>query len=119
MFSSGSWAVGATGTQAVQKLAKVLAVNPDIKVLIEGHTDNDPYKGPVIKDNWDLSVKRATAIVRILQNANVDANQITAAGRGEYVPVASNSSKAGKSKNRRIEIILSPNLDEVAKLLSE
>lgn len=119
LFSSGSWAVGATGEQAVQKLAKVLAVNPDIKVLIEGHTDNDPYNGPVIKDNWDLSVKRATAIVRILQKANVDATQITAAGRGEYVPVASNSSKAGKSKNRRIEIILSPNLDEVAKLLSE
>ncbi len=119
LFNSGSWAVGANGQKAVLKLAKVLANNPDIKVLIEGHTDNDPYNGPVIKDNWDLSVKRATAIVRILQKAKVSANQITAAGRSEYVPVSSNSSKAGKAKNRRIEIILSPNLDEVAKLLNE
>jgi len=119
LFNSGSWAVGENGAQAVKKLAKVLVDNPDISVLIEGHTDNDPFNGPVIKDNWDLSVKRATAIVRILEKSNVDANQITAAGRGEYVPVASNSSKAGKAKNRRIEIILSPNLDEIAKLLTE
>ena len=119
LFNSGSWAVGENGTQAVKKLAKVLVDNPDIRVLIEGHTDNDPFNGPVIKDNWDLSVKRATAIVRILENSNVDATQITAAGRGEFVPVASNTSKAGKAKNRRIEIILSPNLDEIAKLLTE
>ncbi|MFC2108958.1 OmpA family protein [Bacteroidota bacterium] len=119
LFNSGSWAVGANGENAVKELAKVLVRNPDIKVLIEGHTDNVPYKGPVIKDNWDLSVKRATAIVRILERANVSANQITAAGRGEFVPVASNSSSAGKAKNRRIEIILSPNLDEVSKLLNE
>lgn len=119
LFNSGSWSVGENGTSAVKKLAKVLVDNPDISMLIEGHTDNDPFKGTVIKDNWDLSVKRATAIVRILEDANVDANQITAAGRGEFVPVASNSSKAGKAKNRRIEIILSPNLDEIAKLLTE
>jgi chemotaxis protein MotB len=119
LFNSGSWAVGENGAQAVKKLAKVLADNPDISVLIEGHTDNDPYSGAVIEDNWDLSVKRATAIVRILQKSNVDANQITAAGRGEFVPVSNNSSKAGKAKNRRIEIILSPNLDEIAKLLTE
>lgn len=119
LFSSGSWAVGENGANAVKKLARVLANNPDISVLIEGHTDNDPFHGPVIKDNWDLSVKRATAIVRILEDANVDAKQITAAGKGEYVPVASNNSKEGKAKNRRIEIILSPNLDEIAKLLTE
>lgn len=119
LFNSGSWAVGENGASAVKKLAKVLVDNPDIRVLIEGHTDNDPYNGPVIEDNWDLSVKRATAIVRILQDSNVDANQITAAGRGEFVPVASNSSRAGKAKNRRIEIILSPNLDEIAKLLMD
>tara|TARA_B100000809_G_scaffold77865_2_gene75748 strand:- start:53434 stop:54384 length:951 start_codon:yes stop_codon:yes gene_type:complete len=119
LFNSGSWAVGENGNKAVKKLAKVLADNPDIRVLIEGHTDNDPYSGDVIEDNWDLSVKRATAIVRILQKSNVGANQITAAGRGEFVPVASNSSKAGKAKNRRIEIILSPNFDEISKLLTE
>ena len=119
LFNSGSWAVGENGNKAVKKLAKVLAHNPDIRVLIEGHTDNDPYSGDVIEDNWDLSVKRATAIVRILQKSNVGANQITAAGRGEFVPVASNSSKAGKAKNRRIEIILSPNFDEISKLLTE
>lgn len=119
LFASGSWAVGVNGKKAVVELAKVLANNTDIKVLIEGHTDNDPYNGPVIKDNWDLSVKRATAIVRILQQSNVSAEQITAAGRGEFVPVANNSSSSGKAKNRRIEIILSPNLDEVAKLLNE
>ena len=119
LFNSGSWAVGENGKQAVRKLAKVLSDNPDISVLIEGHTDNDPFNGPVIKDNWDLSVKRATAIVRILEDANVSEKQITDAGRGEYVPVASNNSKEGKAKNRRIEIILSPNLDEIAKLLTE
>jgi chemotaxis protein MotB len=119
LFNSGSWAVGENGKQAVRRLAKVLSDNPDIRVLIEGHTDNDPYNGSVIKDNWDLSVKRATAIVRILENSNVSANQITAAGRGEFIPVASNNSKEGKAKNRRIEIILSPNLDEIAKLLTE
>jgi chemotaxis protein MotB len=119
LFNSGSWAVGTNGKQAVRKLAKVLSDNPDIRVLIEGHTDNDPYSGPVIKDNWDLSVKRATAIVRVLEDSNVSANQITAAGRGEFIPIASNNSKEGKAKNRRIEIILSPNLDEIAKLLTE
>lgn len=119
LFDSGSWAVGPNGEKAVIELAKVLAKNPDIKVLIEGHTDNDPYSGPVISDNWDLSVKRATAIVRILQNTNVSTKQITAAGRGEFVPVASNATAEGKAKNRRIEIILSPNLDEVSKLLNE
>lgn len=119
LFNSGSWSIGENGKQAVGNLARVLADNPDISVLIEGHTDNDPFNGPVIKDNWDLSVKRATAIVRILEKSNVDAKQITAAGRGEFIPVASNNSREGKAKNRRIEIILSPNLDEIAKLLNE
>ncbi len=119
LFNSGSWAVGTNGKKAVEQLAEVLVDNPDIKVLIEGHTDDDPYGGSVIKDNWDLSVKRATAIVRILENQNVSPSQITAAGRGAFVPVASNETKEGKAKNRRIEIILSPNLDKVAKLLNE
>lgn len=119
LFGSGKWNVGTNGKKAVIELAKVLVKNPDIHVLIEGHTDNAPYKsGGVIQDNWDLSVKRATAIVRILQNQHVSANQITAAGRSEYTPVASNKTKEGKAKNRRIEIVLSPNLDAISKLLN-
>ncbi|MGY5352059.1 OmpA family protein [Wenyingzhuangia sp. IMCC45533] len=119
LFKSGEWAVGANGKNAVVKLAEVLVNNPTINVLIEGHTDNDPYNGGVIQDNWDLSVKRATAIVRILQNYKVSPKQITAAGRSEYIPVSDNATSTGKAKNRRIEIVLSPNLDEVTKLLNE
>lgn len=119
LFNSGSWAVGTDGKQAVEQLANVLSENPDINVLIEGHTDNVPYKGATLIDNWDLSVKRATAIVRILKNKGVDPMQITAAGRSEFLPVGSNETKEGKAKNRRIEIILAPNLDEISKLLNE
>ncbi len=118
LFDSGSWAVGSEGKNAVEQLANVLSKNPDINVLIEGHTDNVPYTGATIIDNWDLSVKRATAIVRILQNKGVNPTQITAAGRSEYVMVGSNATSEGKAKNRRIEIILAPNLDEISKLLN-
>ena len=107
------------GQQARLLLAFALIQNPDIEVLIEGHTDNVPYSGTTILDNWDLSVKRATAIVRILQNKGVKPQQITAAGRSEYIPVQSNSTSDGKAKNRRIEIILTPNLDKINKLLGE
>ena len=121
LFNSGSWAVNADGRQAVNQLGSVLAQNPDISVLIEGHTDNVPYggNGP-LKDNWDLSTKRATAIVQILrENSNIDPQNLTAAGRGEYAPVATNDTAEGKAKNRRIEVILTPKLDEVTKLLNE
>lgn len=119
LFNSGSWAVGTEGKSAIEKLANVLAKNSEINVLIEGHTDNVPYKGTTLIDNWDLSVKRATAIVRILQNKGVNPMQITAAGRSEFTPVDSNKTVEGKAKNRRIEIILAPNLDEISKLLNE
>ncbi|RZJ29772.1 MAG: cell envelope biogenesis protein OmpA [Flavobacterium sp.] len=121
LFGSGSWAVGVEGRKAVVEVGKVLAANPDISVLIEGHTDNDEYvaTGP-IADNWDLSTKRATAIVTILgENKGISKFNLTAAGRSEYAPVASNSSAEGKSKNRRIEIILTPKLDEISKMLNE
>lgn len=118
LFDSGSWAVGSEGKNAVEQLANVLSKNPDINVLIEGHTDNVPYTGSTVIDNWDLSVKRATAIVRILQSKGVNPTQITAAGRSEYVMVGSNATSEGKAKNRRIEIILAPNLDEISKLLN-
>lgn len=121
LFDSGSWAVNAEGRKAVQQLAQVLAENPDIAVLIEGHTDNVPYSGRgELKDNWDLSTKRATAIVHILQeNSGIDPQNLTAAGRGEFAPVAPNDTEAGKAKNRRIEVILTPKLDEITKLLKE
>lgn len=119
LFKSGSWAVGSQGQIAVEQLASVLTENTDINVLIEGHTDNVPYNGSVLIDNWDLSVKRSTAIVRVLQGKGVNPMQITAAGRSEYHPITGNDSIDAKAKNRRIEIILTPNLDEITKLLQE
>ncbi|MDT0646858.1 OmpA family protein [Zunongwangia sp. F260] len=121
LFGSGSWAVNSEGRKAVQQLGEVLAQNPDIAVLIEGHTDNVPYGGSgPLTDNWDLSTKRATSIVQILkENSNIDPQNLTAAGRGEYAPVASNDTAEGRAKNRRIEVILTPKLDEVTRLLNE
>lgn len=121
LFQSGSWAVNANGRRAVEQLGTVLAQNPDINVLIEGHTDNVPYRGSgSLQDNWDLSTKRATSIVRILLgNAQIDPATLTAAGKGQFVPVATNSTTDGKAKNRRIEVVLTPKLDEITKLLNE
>lgn len=121
LFNSGSWAVSAEGKKAVVELGKVLGENPDIAVLIEGHTDNDPYGGSgPIADNWDLSTKRATAIVGILsENKAINKKNLTAAGRGEFSPLATNETAEGKAKNRRIEIILTPRLDEIAEMLNE
>lgn len=121
LFESGSWAVGNQGKKAVQQLGGVLADNPDISILIEGHTDNVPYTGSgQLSGNWDLSTKRATAIVTILRdNPNIDPQNLTAAGRGEYAPIASNDTPEGRAKNRRIEVILTPKLDELTKLLDE
>ena len=122
LFESGSWAVGAEGKKAVVAVGKVLGDNPDISILIEGHTDNDKFTGAVgqIENNWDLSTKRATAIVNIIgENAKVKKENLTAAGRGEYSPLMSNDTPEGKSKNRRIEIILTPKLDEISKMLNE
>lgn len=121
LFSSGSWAVGVEGRRAVQQLGTVLANNPDIAILIEGHTDNVPYQGNgQIVGNWDLSTKRATAIVNILrENASINAENLTAAGRGEFAPIATNETPEGKAKNRRIEVILTPKLDELTKLLND
>lgn len=121
LFNSGSWTVGTEGKRAVTEVAKILAANPDITVLIEGHTDNVPYNGSgQIADNWDLSTKRATAIVNIIRdNKGVDPKNLTAAGRGEFAPVADNDSAEGRSKNRRIEIILTPKLDEISKMLND
>lgn len=123
LFQTGSWAVGAEGRKAVVEVGKVLAQNPDITVLIEGHTDNDKIYGAIgggVENNWDLSTKRATAIVNILgENAGIQKKNLTAAGRGEFAPLMSNDTPEGKAKNRRIEIILTPKLDEISKMLNE
>ena len=121
LFQSGSWAVGVEGKRAVKQLGSVLADNPDINVLIEGHTDNVPYSGNgTLSGNWDLSTKRATAIVEILrENSSINPESLTAAGRGEFAPIATNDTAEGKAKNRRIEVILTPKLDEITKLLNK
>lgn len=123
LFPSGSWTVSNEGKNAVEQLAEVLAKNPDISILIEGHTDNDKIMGNLgggITTNWDLSTKRATAIVNIIeQTGGIDKKNLTAAGRSEFAPIASNSSTTGKAKNRRIEVILTPKLDEISKLLND
>ena len=120
LFQSGSWSVANTGKQALKKLGNVLAANPEIAVLIEGHTDSDPYIGnDNLSGNWDLSTKRATEIVKLLlKNNKIKAENLTAAGRGQHQPLATNKTAAGKAKNRRIEVILSPKLDTITALLS-
>lgn len=119
LFKSGSYSIDQRGVQALGQLAKVLAQNSEINIMIEGHTDNVPYNGSgALKDNWDLSVKRATSIVRIiLNNKGIDPERLSVAGRSEYSPVATNSTVEGRSKNRRTEIILTPKLDELFKIL--
>lgn len=119
LFQSGSWVVDAKGKDALKKLGKVLETQPDVSILIEGHTDNVPYKGNgAIEDNWDLSVKRATAIVKILtNNSSIDPKQLSAAGRSEYSPLDTADTKEARAKNRRTEIIITPKLNELFKIL--
>lgn len=118
LFSSGSYQVSNIGVGALKKIAAVLEQKLDINVLVEGHTDNVPYKSTVLLDNWDLSVKRATSVTRIiLQNSSINASRVTAAGRSEYVPLDASKTADARRKNRRTEIILSPNLDQVFDLL--
>lgn len=119
LFASGKWDVSNDGVSALKDLAKVLEKNPDINVLIEGHTDNVPLTSQnQVKDNWDLSVMRATSIVKIiLSNGKIDPKRLVASGRGEFLPVEPNTSAANKAKNRRTEIILSPKLDELMHII--
>jgi chemotaxis protein MotB len=118
LFKSGSATVEDKGQEAIQKLAEVLNKNTDIDIYIEGHTDNIPIKTSHYADNWDLSVARATNIVRMLiEKDKIAPKRLTASGKGEYFPVASNDTPEGRAKNRRTEIILSPKLDELFDLL--
>lgn len=120
LFKSGSYNVETKGKEVLQKLSKVLEKNADINVLVEGHTDNVPLSGSgTIKDNWDLSVMRATSVVKILvSSSNVDPVRLTAAGRADHLPLEDNSTKKGRSSNRRTEIILTPKLDELLEILN-
>lgn len=119
LFASGKYDVSTQGSDALKKLAKVLEKNAEINVVIEGHTDNVPFNGTgQIKDNWDLSVMRATAIVKIItNNSKVDPKRLMAAGRSEYSPVDAANTKEARSKNRRTEIILTPKLDELFQII--
>ncbi|OYU97791.1 MAG: flagellar motor protein MotB [Bacteroidetes bacterium B1(2017)] len=120
LFRSGSADVEEKGKEAIKKLADVLNKNTDVGIMIEGHTDNVPIKTAQFADNWDLSVARSTNIVRLLDEIyKVDAKRLTAAGRGEYLPKASNETSEGRAKNRRTEIILTPKLDELYKLIEK
>ncbi len=121
LFKSGKWDIESQGKLALIQLSKVLELNPNISILIEGHTDNIPFtsRGD-IESNWDLSTKRATAVVKILlENNQILPQNLTAAGRSEFLPIAPNSSAKGRASNRRIEVILSPSLEEITKLLEK
>ena len=118
LFQSGSATVDKRGKEALSKLAEVLKVQTDIDVMIEGHTDNKPISTVQFKDNWDLSVIRATSVVRILtKEYGIKPLQIQPSGRGEYMPVATNETAEGRSRNRRTEIIISPKLEKLFDLL--
>lgn len=119
LFKSGDANVEDKGKDAIKKLSEVLNKNTDIDIAIEGHTDNVPIKTNLYKDNWDLSVARSTNIVRMICNEfGVDSKRLTASGKGEYFPVATNDTAEGRAKNRRTEIVLSPKLEQLFKLLN-
>ena len=119
LFASGSWEINSQGLNAIKNLASVLENEKEIFVLIEGHTDNVPFRGNgQVKDNWDLSVMRATSVVKaLLQNGNIEPVRLSASGRSEYLPIDSDNTAEARAKNRRTEIILTPNLDQLFKLI--
>jgi chemotaxis protein MotB len=120
LFKSGSVDIEAKGRDAIRILGEVLMKNPDIDVMVEGHTDNVPIKTALYKDNWDLSAARAITIVRMLtSNHGVNPTRLTAAGRGEFVPRASNDTPEGRALNRRTEIILTPNLEKIMQIIGK
>ena len=120
LFKSGSYEVSERAKEVLSKVAKVVKNKPNLDFMVEGHTDNVPIKNAVLEDNWDLSVKRATSIVRILQNQfGVEPARMTAAGRSYYVPVASNETAEGRAANRRTRIVILPKLDQFYSMIEE
>lgn len=119
LYQSGSSNLTPRAVEVLGKIAKIVESRPDLEVMVEGYTDNVPIKNSCLEDNWDLSVKRATSVVRALQkNYNIDPNRLIAAGRGEYNTLASNTTEEGRSVNRRTRIIILPKLDQFYDLLN-
>ncbi|HBH83364.1 MAG: hypothetical protein A2X05_19010 [Bacteroidetes bacterium GWE2_41_25] len=122
LFKSGSYDIDANGRNALKKLAGVLERNPGIQITIEGHTDNVPYNPGAgqLRDNWDLSVKRATTVVRVLlEGSKIDAKRLTASGRSEYLPIDNRNTPDARQKNRRTDIVLTPDLTELYELIDK
>jgi chemotaxis protein MotB len=122
LFKSASWDIDANGKSALKNLASVLEKNPDIQITIEGHTDNVPYNpsGGQLKDNWDLSVKRATTVVRVLlEGSKIDPKRLTASGHSQYMPVDERNTADARQKNRRTDIVLTPDLTELYRLIDK
>jgi chemotaxis protein MotB len=120
LFRSGSYTVNAAAKKVLGKVAQVVNNKPDFEFMVEGHTDNVPYRQDVLLDNWDLSTKRATSVVRILENDfKVDPARMTAAGRSYYVPLAPNDNSANRAKNRRTRIVVLPKLDQFYNMIEE
>jgi chemotaxis protein MotB len=120
LFRTGSYAINPEAREVLRKVALVLNDHPNLEVLVEGHTDNVPYRQPPLLDNWDLSVKRATSLVRMLQNEfKIAPERMIAAGRGEYVPVAPNDTPENRARNRRTRILILPKLEEFVGLIQE
>jgi chemotaxis protein MotB len=117
LFKSGSSTLSDKGISAINNLGTTLAQNTGMDIMIVGHTDNTPFKNGSL-NNWDLSVQRATSVVALLTtNKNIDPANLTAAGKGEKEPIADNATEAGRSKNRRIEIIISPKLEKLSEII--
>lgn len=112
LFKSGSYEISARANEVLGKVATVVKNKPDFECMVEGHTDNVPYKSGVLLDNWDLSVKRATAIVRALEGLGVNPNKLIAAGRSHYVPLVENNTAENRATNRRTRIIVLPKIDQ-------
>ena len=120
LFNSGSYYVSDRAKEVLGKVAQVVLDKPEIEFMVEGHTDNVPIQNDVLQDNWDLSVKRATSVVRVLQNDfNVPPERMTAAGRSYYIPVADNETAEGQAKNRRTRIVVLPKLDQFYDLIEQ
>jgi len=118
LFKSGSHVISSDAKRVLKKVADVIAAQPELEVMVEGYTDNKPISTSDMKDNWDLSVKRSTSVIRVLQNDfNIQPSRLIAAGRSEYMPLESNDTVEGRARNRRTRIVLMPKLDQFFKLL--